>query len=427
VQAGQATVKPRSCWLPADRTPRAFRASYDKAIVPFTVGLEEELMLVDSATGRLVACVDDVLAHVDGDERFRAELRATQIELVTRPYLSAEDVGRELATARLDLAGQLGNEIALLGCGTHPTASAPGRITEGDRYRAIARDNPWAARWMLTCGLHVHVAVSGGDRALAVFNALRSFLPELAALGANSPYWGRHHTRIASTRLQLNRSLLRHGVPPAFESWHAYADLVAWGCTSGTMPDPSYHWWDLRLNPGLGTIEVHVADTQTEVGETVAVVALVQTLAAWLGGRFDAGERLPRHDCARIGESLWLGLRVDSPSELADLDTGVREPTTDRISRLVDALEPTAERLGTGDQLARLPALATTRGADRQEAVARERGLDELVGWLTRRTVDSARSYLRHGPPVRPPDRIPDEGAAAVGRVAGPVPAARAR
>jgi carboxylate-amine ligase len=266
------------------------------------------------------------------------------------------------------------------------------------------------------------VAVSGGDRALAVFNALRSFLPELAALGANSPYWGRHHTRIASTRLQLNRSLLRHGVPPAFESWQAYADLVEWGFASGTMPDPSYHWWDLRLNPGLGTVEVRVADTQTEIGETAAIVALVQTLAAWLAGRYDAGERLPLHDCARIAESLWLGMRVGSPGELADLDTGEREPTTDRISRLVETLGPTAEELGTSDQLARLPVLAATRGADRQEAVARERGLDGLVEWLTRRTFDSAASYLRPGRRTR----RPGDGVV-VERVAGSVTAVRAR
>ena len=277
---------------------------------------------------------------------------------------------------------------------------------------------------MLTCGLHVHVALVDGDRALAIYNALRTFLPELGALAANSPYWGRRHTGIASTRLQLNRSLVRHGIPPAFESWNAYAELVEWGFASGTMPDPSYHWWDLRLHPALGTIEVRVCDTQTEVPETVGLVALVQTLTAWLAERYDAGERLPVHDGDRIAESLWLGMRAEG--ELADLDTGTREPTVHRISRLVEALEPTARELGTGDQLARLPGLAATRGADRQQGIAREHGLDRLAGWLTRRTLDSAYSYrsrteVAPQPPPRP-DR--NEGIESIGY---PVPTARAR
>ena len=350
-------------------------------------------MLVDPANGRLAPRIDDVLLHVVGDRRFRAELRAAQIELVSDPYLSAADVGRELATARVELAGRVGDSIALLACGTHPTACAPGRLTHGERYRAIAQDNPWARAHLLTCGLHVHVALVDGDRALAVYNALRSFLPLLGALAANSPFWGRRHTGIASTRLQLNRALVRCGVPPAFESWDAYAELVEWGFASGTMPDPSYHWWDVRLHPSLGTVEVRVCDTQTEIPETVALVALVQTLTAWLAERYDAGERLPVHDGERIAESLWLGLRTASPGELADLDTGTRQPVLEELARLVEALEPTARQLGTGDLLATLPRLAATRGAAREEAVAGTHGLDGLVGWMTRRTLDSARSY----------------------------------
>ena len=298
--------------------------------------------------------------------------------------------------------------IALLGCGTHPTASTPGRITDGERYRAIAADNPWAARCMLTCGLHVHVALVDGDRALAIYNALRSFLPEIGALAANSPYWGRRHTGIASTRLQLNRSLVRNGVPPAFESWQAYAELVEWGVASGTMPDPSYQWWDLRLHPALGTIEVRVCDAQTELAETVALVALVQALTVWLAERYDAGERLPFHDGGRIAESLWLGMRTGAPGELANLDTGTREPTVERISRLVDALEPTARELGTDDRLAGLPGLAATRGADRQEGVAGDQGLDGLVDWLARRTLDSAFAYRSRDEVTRDPQRMPD-------------------
>ena len=415
-------MKPMSCWLRADCAPEALRSTFDRAMVSLTVGVEEELMLVDPSSGALVPGIEDVLRRVAGDERFRAELRAAQIELVSRPYLSAADVGRELAATRLELAGTVGEEISLLASGSHPIATAPGPITNGDRYEAIALDNPWAALHMLTCGLHIHVAVAGGDRALAVHNALRSYLPELAALSANSPYRGGRHTGIASTRLQLNRSLVRHGVPPVFESWDAYAAFVEWGFTGGSIPDPSYHWWDLRLHPGFGTIEIRVCDTQTEIADTVALVALAQALVAWLEARYDAGELLPVHDSHRITESLWLGMRTGNRAELLDLDTGERHSVRDRIAGLVATLEPTARELGTCDVLAQLSRPAATRGAERQARVVAEEGPGGLVRWLARRTTASSHSFRAdtgalQGPPPTPQS---DED---IGPAGAPLPA----
>ncbi len=386
-------MKPTSCWLPADCAPEALRSTFDRAMLSLTVGVEEELMLVHSSSGALVPRIDDVLRRVEGDERFRAELRASQVELVTRPYLSAVDVGRELAGSRIELAAMLGDEISPLASGSHPTEAAPGPITNGDRYEAIALDNPWAALHMLTCGLHIHVALAGGDRALAVYNALRSYLPEFAALSANSPYREGRHTGIASTRLQLNRSLVRHGVPPVFETWDAYASFVEWGFAGGTIPEPSYHWWDMRLHPGFGTVEIRVCDTQTEIADTVALVALAQTLVAWLEARHDAGEPLPVHDGYRITESLWLGMRTGDRAELLDLDTGAREAVPDRIAGLVETLDATARELGTHEELARLPSLAACRGAELQACLVTEDGPGELVGSLARRTLVSSYAY----------------------------------
>ena len=383
-------MKPAACPIAGDRAAAALRAAFDRSVLSLTVGVEEELMLVDPANGRLLPRIEDVLRRVDGDERVRAEFRAAQVELVTPPYLSPADVGRELAVTRLAFAEVLGDDIALIGCGTHPTAIGVGPLTNGERYQAVALENPWAARYMLTCGLHVHVALADGDRALAVYNALRSFLPELAGLSANSPYRERVATGVGSARLLLNRSLARHGVPPVFPDWEAYAAYAHWGRAGGTIPDPSYHWWDLRLHPSLGTVEIRVCDTQTEIADTVA---LAQTLVAWLAQRHDSGEHLPVHDGHRITESVWLGTRMGTPGELLDLDTGERQPTVDRIVELLEALAPTAAGLGTHADLARLRRLAVARGADRLEEVVREHGLGRLVEWLARRTLDSASAY----------------------------------
>jgi carboxylate-amine ligase len=385
-------MKPPTCWEPGTATPGGLRHAFDTSALSLTVGAEEELMLVD-ADGRLAAGIDAVLERVQSDPRFHAEFRASQVELVTRPFLSAGDIGRELATARIELAEAVGPGARVLACGTHPTATSLGPITDGERYRAVAADNPWAARHMLTCGLHVHVAVSDADRALAVYNALRSYLPEFAALAANSPFHRSADTGLASARLQLSRGLARSGVPPSFPDWDAYAAFVAWGDAGGVLPDPSYHWWDLRLHPRHGTLELRACDAQTDVADSVALVALAQTLVAWLAARHDDGERLPVHDAHRISESLWLAGR-DGPRALPDLDSGRLVPVVDRVGTLLDELAPVAAELGTSDELARVATLAGTGHADLQRALVRRRGLRALVDTLAARTSGSARGYL---------------------------------
>ncbi len=384
-------MKPLSCLTGAEGSVSRLRAAFDASPLSLTVGAEEELMLVDPGDGSLVGAIEDVLRRTGGDARFQTEFRAAQVELVTRPCLSAADVGRELATARLDLDEAIGPGLATMASGAHPTALRPGPLTRGERYRAVARENPWAARGMLTCGLHVHVGVAGAARALAVYNAARSHLPELAALAANSPFHAGERTGVASSRMLLNRSLARCGVPPAFRDWDAYADFSAWGRAGGAIPDTSYHWWDLRLHPGLGTLELRVCDAQTELEDAVGLVALFQALVAFLAERHDSGEALPVHDGYRIAESLWLASHVGPGRELLDLDTGMRRPLADRVGELLEALAPTAEQLGTEREVTRVARLAASCGADRQVQIAADIGLEALPLRLAAETVASAR------------------------------------
>jgi glutamate---cysteine ligase / carboxylate-amine ligase len=159
----------------------------------------------------------------------------------------------------------------------------------------------------------------------------------------------------------------------------------------GVIPDASYHWWDLRLHPGFGTVEVRVCDTQTDLDDTVSLVALTQALVAWLIERHDAGETLPVHDGYRIAESLWLAAHVGATRDLLDLDTGARRPLPERIAELLEALGPTARELGTESELARLATLATWCGADRQRQVVQAVGIDRLPAWLTAESTASAR------------------------------------
>ena len=149
----------------------------------------------------------------------------------------------------------------------------------------------------------------GADRALAVLNAVRSYLPDLAALAGNAPLHAGRDTGLASVRPEISGLLPRQGVPPAFSSWEAYADYLAWGRRGGLFPGEGEPWWEARGHDELGTIELRVPDAQTTADEAAGVLALGAGLIAWLAERHDAGEPLPVHDTIRIAENRWRALR----------------------------------------------------------------------------------------------------------------------
>lgn len=362
-----------------------YRERFDQAS-PFTVGVEEELMLVDAVSGDLAPAVEQALAAVDGDPRFTTELRAAQIEIVTPVCRTVAEACAEIGSARGLLADRLPGLLSLLAAGTHPCALEPGPLTARDRYLGFAKTYPWGARRALTCGLHIHVAVPGADRALAVYNAMRSYLPEIAALAANSPFYAGEDTGLASARAKLCEAFPRTGVPPAVHSWDELASFVEWGKRSHAFPDESVFWWDMRLHPRYGTIEVRVADAQTRIADTGALAALCQALIADLAERHAAGQALPVHDSYRIAENRWLAIRDGIHAVLADLDTGERVRLGIRIEELLQRISPVAQRLGCLDELNQASDLLDANGAERQRQAATLVGADTLPAWLADET-----------------------------------------
>jgi carboxylate-amine ligase len=366
---------------------------------PFTVGAEEELMLVDPDSWKLVPAVDAVLARTDGDARFMRELRESQIEIVTPVVGNAQALGIALAAARLDLARRAVPEARISASGTHPWDDDWGEIAIGERYRQIAHEFPWAAAGSLPCGLHVHVAVPGAERALAIYNAVRSYLPELAALSANSPYLAGKDTGLASSRRTLNDAFHRTGIPPAFEDWEAFTGFVRWGQIGGVFPDAKFLWWDIRPHTAFGTLELRVADAQTRVQDTVAIVAVFQSLVASLSDEYDRRGRLDAHPTERIAENAYRAVRYGVRGWMVDLDNGVRETTRNRIRRMLDRIEATASTLGNYAALLHARSLVADNGAERQRYVVEHAGdtaggLRELVEWLACETVASADELL---------------------------------
>ncbi len=355
---------------------------------PLTVGLEEELMLLDPTSHGLRPCAHQLLERVRGDPRFRIELPAAQFEIVVPPCGRVDQAVARLAAARNELADAADGLAELAAAGVHPTAPAEGELNPDPRYEHTAAQFGPIARRQLVFSLQVHVAPGGAAAALAVYNALRSYLPELAALAANAPFHEGRDTGLASVRPKIAESLPRQGVPPPIGSWAEHADGLAWGAASGAVPKAGVWWWELRPHPGFGTLELRVPDAQSTIADAGAVAALAHALVGWLTERHVAGERLAVDPSWRIAENRWRAARDGAEATLADLRTGEPRPARGRLHELVDLVGPTARRLGCERELEGVAALIAENGAMRQRAVASERGIAALPAWLAGRYLE---------------------------------------
>src|SRR4051794_14162123 len=350
-----------------------------------TVGVEEELMLVDARTFELAPRAHEVLATAGGDPRFKPELPAAQLEIAVPPAASVPEAAAGLALARADIAAVAAPGARLAAAGAHPFSAPEGPVHPAPRYHRLEEEFGAVIRHQLLFGLHVHVAVRPADRALAVYNALRSYLPDLAALAANAPFYAGRDTGLASVRPKIADILPRQGVPPEIPSFEALADYLNWGRTAGTIREPGQWWFELRLHLTYGPVEVRAPDAQTPVAETAAIAAVVHALVARLAERHEADEPLDVAATWRIGENRWAACRHGLDARLADLVTGETTPARERLHALIDELEPVAARLGCGAELRAARGLVERNGAVRQRAVAAERGLPGLVEWLADR------------------------------------------
>jgi carboxylate-amine ligase len=359
----------------------AMRRRFDE-VGGLTVGVEEEAMLLDPDTLDLAPVSPEVLLRLAGDPRFKAELPAAQLEIVTTPQSSATAAVAQLAAARHDLAKSADGLAKSAVAGAHPFAQPHGVLSRGARYDEIRREYGPVADRQLVASLQIHVAVGGADRSLAVYNGLRCLLPELTALSANAPFYGGVDSGLATVRPGICVQLPRQGVPPVLRSWEQWAAELRWGTAAGVLPETSRWWWELRPHLVHGTLELRVPDAQTTIEEAAGIIAFAQALVGDLAERYDAGGPLPEAPTWRIEENRWSALRHGLDGDLADLQSGQPQPTRERLLALVDQVEPVARRLGADQLLAHTRASIASNGAIRQREVCRSVGVHGLVGWL---------------------------------------------
>lgn len=345
-----------------------------------TFGLEEEIMVLHPETLDLLPRGKKLLDGLDG--RFKPELPASQVEIATRPHTNFDELAEELAGCRRLLAAHVGDRARPAAAGVHPFSARMGLLNESERYdRMLARYGD-VLRQQLVCGLHLHVGLGGPDRSQAVYNALRSYLPDLAALASNAAIYDGRDTTLASIRPLISGMLPRMGVPPALESWDDYAAHLNWGLERGLMGRPAEWWWELRLHGGLGTLEIRVPDAQTACGDAVAVGVVAVGLAVWLGDRHDAGDLPPVVPSLRINENRSSALHGGLNSTLIDFDTGACVPAAERLDTLMDSIAPAVRSIGGDAHLCRARELLLEGGAKRQRRIFREAGALALTEWM---------------------------------------------
>jgi glutamate---cysteine ligase / carboxylate-amine ligase len=350
----------------------------------FSIGVEEELFLVDLLTGcqtNISAAVLERLGSVEG--KVAQELHSCQVELITNICTRASEAVRALGEMRRAV---LQTGTGILASGTHPSAGEEdSAITHKERYEHIhyllgdAVITPVGA-------LHVHVGMPDAETAIRAFNGLRRDLPLLVALSANSPFRHGRDTGLASAREVSLREWPRSGVPRAMRDFADFCEMSNVLTRAADVPDYTYFWWKLRPHPRLGTVEIRALDAQTSLSDTAALVALVHCLAR------DAAESEPGLDPAPevIEEGMFRAARFGVHGCLPDPDARPR-PVADILDETLARVEPRAHALGCAEELALLPELLRRGGgAGAQRAIFTSVGMEGLVQRLAQLTAAQA-------------------------------------
>jgi len=338
-------------------------------------------MLLDPREWSLASHADAVMPQLTGElaSHTSTETHGSALELRTDPKPT---VARGLAQLE-KLRGELARELLPLGlraaaAGMHPfTSWQDTRVSDGDRYRFLYGSMRELARREPTFALHVHVAVPDPDSALLAANRLRSHLPLLLALSANSPFWQGRETGLASARTPLFQAFPRVGIPRAFLDYEDYVSTIDLLLRCEAFPEPTFLWWDVRLQPRFGTIEVRIMDAQTTVADSAALAALVQCLVrleATEGSGVDPAVDLPEV----LDENRFLAARDGAGASLIDARLGRRAPVSEVLESVIGMCAEHAEDLGCSEELTWTRNLVGAPRSVRQLDLAR--GPDKLPG-----------------------------------------------
>ena len=344
-----------------------------------TLGVEWELQLVDAQSRLLRQDAGDVLALLpalseSGDHpKIRYELMQSTIEVVTGICSTVAEAKADLGVTIRELQRITGARGTMLACaGTHPVSDwRDARMAPIQRYAELVEQMQWLARRIQTFGVHVHVGLRDGSKAIPIVNALAAYLPHFLALTASSPYWCGQDTGLASSRSVIFGALPTAGPPPRLAKWSEFEDYMDTLLRAGTIRSIKEVWWDIRPHPDFGTVEIRMFDGVPTLREIGMVTALSQCLVQLFDFQLDRGYTLPNPAAWVVRDNKWRAARYGLDAIIIVDDTGATAPLRDELYELVRELEPVADRMGCVDELSVLSeVLEHGASYERQRAIA---------------------------------------------------------
>jgi carboxylate-amine ligase len=358
-----------------------------------TVAIEEEFQILDPRTLALAQRFEELRDAAPSELDIRGELLTSEIEITTEKCPDFSTAAERLSARRHGLFALAREHWLVLGAtATHPFSGwRDQRIIDTPHYRLVEDSLKYVAWRNNTWSVHVHVGVRGGDRAVAVSDALRTYLPHLLALSANSPFIEDMWTELASARVQtFVRMFPRCGVPDVFGDWSEHRRFVAELFATNCIREFTQIWWSVRPHHKFGTVEIRICDAQTELWQSLAVAALTYSLVAALLRRYDEGEPLLVLPTRYVEENLWRAIRYGLDGKLVDWEAGEEVPAAEAVRRLTTLAAPFAEGLGLNPHLDAVEKMLREGNGAQQQVKAHLEG--ESPSEIFARTVAQARA-----------------------------------
>jgi carboxylate-amine ligase len=357
-----------------------------------TIGVEWELQLLDTSTRMLRQDAGEVLAALPGltEERehpkIRHELMESTVEVVTGVCSTVSEAKDDLSATISQLERITGRRGTMLACaGTHPVSDwRDAKMAPIQRYAELVEQMQWLVRRIQTFGVHVHVGIRDGSKAIPIVNALAGYLPHFLALTASSPYWNGQDTGLASSRAIVFGGLPTSGPPQPLTDWTDFEEYMDTLLRAGTIRSIKEVWWDIRPHPDFGTVEIRMFDGVPTLREIGMTAALSQSLVQLMDTQLDRGYKLPTPPAWVVRDNKWRATRYGLDAIVITDDSGSTAPLRDELYELTRELQPVADRLGCGPELGVVSEVLDSGASyERQRAiVASGGGLGDVVDAL---------------------------------------------
>ena len=356
-----------------------------------TLGIEMELEVVDRDSRELAPAASELISELSGEDeehpKVKHELLDSTVEVITGINTTVADGRRDIEATLAEISPLLPRRnLALMCAGSHPFSQWHEQgISPGQRYADLMENFQWMGRRLQICGIHFHVGVRSGPKAISILNSLSAFIPHFLSLSASSPYWGGHDTGLASARSKVFEGLPTAGLPYILGSWEEFQRFMSTLISADAIHSVREVWWDIRPHPGFGTIELRICDGVGSLDELASLAALAQSLVTQLDTLDDRGFKLPVPKDWILRQNKWRAARYGIDAQIIVDDDGRLQPLTQSIAETVDELMPVARRLKCADELhGVLDILNRGPSYMRQRAIVADGGsLTDVVDSLT--------------------------------------------